>query len=291
MDSVLSAVSDAPDFAPAVALAAKLLKAAGQQKKAVGVIEKAWAQTPHPALTLALRDIYTDELTPSKAWRARVKALVKLNPDHRETTIFQVEEALRAGKAVDGWSGLSPLLADDPVSQRLCVLAAKTETLLDNPTDARVWMEKAATAPAEPDWSDLDPNGDAFNYSDRDWRRLVFSFGEDGELIHPRFEAGAARRAVLKGIAALPDPNVRDPDMRDPDMRDSGMEDSDMEGLDDAKPETSASASASEIDSDGQLSRQPDDPGAEIMRDTDDLAERLDSLLDDPSRDGAKDRP
>jgi len=49
-------------------------------------------------------------------------------------------------------------------------------------------MERAATAPAEADWSDLDPEGEAFDYMDQDWRRLVFSFGEKGELIHPRYE-------------------------------------------------------------------------------------------------------
>ena len=63
-------------------------------------------------------------------------------------------------------------------------------------------MERAATAPAETDWSDLDPEGDAFDYSDQDWRRLVFSFGEKGELIHPRYEQGAARRKPLDMIAS-----------------------------------------------------------------------------------------
>ena len=49
------------------------------------------------------------------------------------------------------------MVAKGTPSARLCTLAAKTETILKNQQDARVWIERAATAPAEADWSDLDP--------------------------------------------------------------------------------------------------------------------------------------
>jgi HemY protein len=137
------------------------------------------------------------------------------------------------------------MVARDAPSARLCTLAAQAETMLKNPQDARTWMQRAATAPAEPDWSDLDPEGEAFDYSDQDWRRLVFSYGEKGELIHPRYERGAARRAALD----LP------------------------------KKET---ASAVNDLRDLDPPRQPDDPGTGKIIDTDDLADRLDSLLDKP---------
>ena len=111
--------------------------------------------------------------------------------------MLQIEEALASGDAVTAWSALSPMVKDGTPSARLCTLAAQAETMLKNQQDARIWMERAATAPAEADWSDLDPEGDAFDYMDQDWRRLVFSFGEKGELIHPRYERGAARRKPL----------------------------------------------------------------------------------------------
>jgi HemY protein len=60
--------------------------------------------------------------------------------------------------------------------------------------DAQMWTERATTAPHELDWSDLDPEGPGFGYEPQDWRRLVFSYGDSGELVHPRAERQAAIR-------------------------------------------------------------------------------------------------
>lgn len=204
-DLAVSAAQESPEFAPAVGLAAKLLKQTGGIKKGAQLIEKAWGKAPHPALALAYRDIFA-EATP-KAKAKHMRNLYKANPTHRETILLQIEEALKSNDAVTAWSALSPMVAKGTPSARLCTLAAKTETMLKNQQDARVWIERAATAPAEADWSDLDPEGEAFDYVDQDWRRLVFSFGKDGELIHPRYESGAARKKPLDIITeAAPEP-------------------------------------------------------------------------------------
>jgi HemY protein len=54
----------------------------------------------------------------------------------------------------------------------------------------RQWLAQAAAAPRAPDWSDLDPEGPAFLYDDGDWARLVYAYGDAGQLIHPRMERG-----------------------------------------------------------------------------------------------------
>jgi len=246
MDMAVSAAQDAPEFSPAVGLAAKFLGQKGGMKKASQLIEKAWAKAPHPALSLAYRDIHAGES--AKARAKYLRNLTKTNPSHRESILLNVEELLSTGDAVTAWSTLSPLVNKETPSARLCALAAKTETLLKNPQDARIWMERAAIAPAEPDWSDLDPEGDAFDYTDQDWRRLIFTYGEKGELIHPRYERGAARRAPLAA---------------------------------DIEPPTEAIVD-NDVPSDDISNLQPDDSGVKKDVDTDDLAERLDSLLDKP---------
>ncbi len=237
----VSAAQDMPQFAPGVARAANLLVADANPKKAAGLIEKAWTVAPHPALAVAYRDIYTDET--DKVRSKRMSQLIKSNPDHRESVILKAEEALHAGDGVTAWSALSPLMQLGEPTARLCLLAAQAEAMLKNPADAAVWTECAATAPSEPDWADLDPEGVAFEYSDQDWRRLVFSFGEHGELIHPRFERGASRRAAFL-----------------------------------VRKKSSESVKAA---GDNAPLRQPDDPGTETISDADDLALRLDSLLGD----------
>lgn len=190
----VSAATDVPKFAPAVALASRLLTQSDNPKKAASLIEKAWSHAPHPALALAFKDIYSD--ASERVREKKINQLIKANPDHRESVILKAEQALDSRDGVTAWSALSPLVQAGDPSARLCLLAAQAEAMLNNPTDAGVWTERAATAPSEADWSDLDPKGEAFNYTEQDWRRLVYSFGETGELIHPRFEAGAARLAV-----------------------------------------------------------------------------------------------
>lgn len=183
----------APEFAPAVALAAKLYGRTGETKKAYKLMESSWSVAPHPAMALAMLDLLAPD--DKKTRDKRLKSLIAANPAHRESKLLEVEEYLRADDAVQAWATLRPVLrAEGEPSSRLCVLAAQAEERLNNPTDAAVWMQRAVTAPREADWSDLDPTGDSFDYTPQDWRRLVFSFGDSGELIHPRAEAQSAAR-------------------------------------------------------------------------------------------------
>lgn len=192
-DLAVTVAGESSDFAPGVALAAQILTGQGEAKQASKLIEKAWAKAPHPALSLAYRDIYADSSARERA--KRYASLIKQNPSHRESNILQVEAALDAGDYVQAWSLLDPIVTETPTA-RLCALAARAEDGLSNPTDARMWLERGVSAPSEADWSDLDPEGNGFDYTVRDWQRLVFTFGDTGELIHPRLETGAARKMM-----------------------------------------------------------------------------------------------
>ncbi len=183
-------------FAPANALAARLMDQNGQSKKAAHLLEKAWAQNPHPALALSYRDLFSNES--EKVCEKKIKALIKTNPNHRESHILAAEQALRNKDGVKALESLGNLLQSEEPTARLCTLASLAEELLGNDVDARAWQIRAVTAPVEADWSDLDPDGPAFNYTQSDWQRLVISYGEDGELIHPRYENHQKRKLVLE---------------------------------------------------------------------------------------------
>ena len=94
----------------------------------------------------------------------------------------------------------------------------------------------------------MDPEGEAFDYTAQDWRRLIYTFGEKGELIHPRYERGAARRAPMAlNLATHP--------------------------------------AAEEVDVvavENKTVHQHEDIKTDKLIDKDDLADRLDSLLDKP---------
>ena len=194
--AVAAATRD-PEFAPAVALATRLLTRVGEERRARKLIEAAWSRRPHPALAFAYRDVVEGQKggLAARFTRKSVEDLVRLNPTDRESVLLEVEQAMAADDYVTAWGRLSSLLDAEPApSSRLCLLAARCEAGLGNDDDARQWMERAATAPTEGDWSDLDPQGDAFLYADPDWRRLVGAYGDYGKLIHPRLESNSPTR-------------------------------------------------------------------------------------------------
>lgn len=185
-----------PGFAPGVVMAARLLAAGGKGPRAAQMIEAAWKSAPHPALWLAFRDLQTSE-TP-KARAARLANLAALNAGARESRILNVEASLIGGDITAARTAAKALEAE-PLTARLAGLFARTAYAASVPDEARMWLARGAGAPSESDWTDLDPEGRAFAYLPSDWARLVVSFAETGELVHPRHE----RRE--RGMSELPD--------------------------------------------------------------------------------------
>jgi HemY protein len=160
-----------------------------------------------------------------------LKGLAALQPEHRESKLLLAELALEAQDAATARSLLAPLLASGAPSARLGAFAARLARLEDKDEEARRWMTRAVHAPAEADWSDIDPEGGAFAFDDSDWRRMVYVYGDEGALIHPRYEryesAAEAvpetallerpRRAKAPAAASEGGPRAFDPSAHQPD--------------------------------------------------------------------------
>ncbi len=78
IDNVEKAVRLSPGFAPAAALASRLMVEDGKVWKAASILEEAWQNEPHPAIAHAYRDIKSDETAAERA--KRMATLVDLNP-------------------------------------------------------------------------------------------------------------------------------------------------------------------------------------------------------------------
>jgi HemY protein len=188
-----------PAFAPAGALAARLLVAEGKAERAAAILEEAWENGPHPALAHAYRDIVPGETREARA--DRMRAFAERRRDHRESKIVLAELAMERGD----WGGAQAALEDayrENPSSRICILFAQVARGRGDENGARTWLAQAAAAPREADWSDLDPEGPAFLYDDNDWARLVYVYGDGGQLIHPRMERGG--NDALGPVLALP---------------------------------------------------------------------------------------
>jgi HemY protein len=189
----------APAFAPAGALAARLLVGEGKPERAAAILEEAWENGPHPALAHAYRDLMPGESREARA--ERMAALADKRRDHRESKIVLAELAMERGDWGAAQGALEDAYRENP-SSRICILFAQVARGRGDENGARTWLAQAAAAPREPDWSDLDPEGPAFLYDDNDWARLVYVFGDGGQLIHPRMERG--QTDALGPVLALP---------------------------------------------------------------------------------------
>jgi HemY protein len=127
--------------------------------------------------------------------------LVSKRRDSRESKIVMAELAMERGDWGAAQNALEDAYRENP-SSRICILFAQVARGRGDENGARTWLAQAAAAPRELDWSDLDPEGPAFLYDDSDWARLVYVFGDGGQLIHPRMERGA--NDALGPVLALP---------------------------------------------------------------------------------------
>ncbi|MBI1339935.1 heme biosynthesis protein HemY [bacterium] len=201
----LEAAKLCPAFPPAAALAARLLTASGKAARAQAVIEAAWKARPHPALSIAWSNLRPKETQRDAA--RRMRTLADLNPAHRESRILFGEAAITEGDWLTAAEALAPLLEFGATS-RLCTLMERVAHGQGSYDDERRWARVAASAPREPDWSDIDPERKSFRYSDEEWARLVRSYGDHEELIHTRHEAFGGELEALSRVA-LPAPTVR----------------------------------------------------------------------------------
>lgn len=199
------AIKAAPAFPPAAYHGARHLMFDGKVKAAQGVIELGWKAHPHPALAHLCRRL--DPTDTPKSQIARLDALAATNPDARESRILKAEIAMAERNWMSAIKTLALLVEENPTA-RLCLLLEQALRGYGDEAEANRWGRMAVTASREAEWSDIDPKGTAFDYSRRDWARLVYAFGDAGNLVHPRYETYGRELEAGRHIA-LPAPQRR----------------------------------------------------------------------------------
>jgi len=196
------AIKSAPGFPPAAWHGARQLMIDDKPKAAQGLIELAWKARPHPALAQLARRLVPDEKREDT--NKRMQALIDIHQDHRESRILKAELAMSASDWLVSVKALALLVEENPTA-RLCLLLEQALKGYGDTAEAARWGRMAVTASREPEWSDIDPKGGAFDYSDRDWARLVYAFGDTGTLVHPRYESSQRELDASRPLA-LPAP-------------------------------------------------------------------------------------
>jgi len=191
----------APGFGPAAAMAARQFASASDLPNAERVVQAAWEVSPHPALGLLYADLRPSDSVADQA--QRLLGLADLNPGHRESRFLRVEQRMAVGQWDAARNELEMLLQEGATS-RLCSLMAAVAKGGGDDAAARDWLVLAATAPREPDWSDVEPDGLPFMFTDDDWARLVHVYGDSGQMIHPRYERYRPEALPTPSASLLP---------------------------------------------------------------------------------------
>jgi HemY protein len=146
------AVKRAPTLVPAIALIARLLVRHGDRGKALKLLEKAWATSPHPELAEAFLQAAPSESNVDRL--ARVKKLAQAAPNAPESAILVARTALAARDFTAARRALAPLVGDGqtPTAQ-VCLLMAELEDAENGPSGpVREWLARGSRAPRDPAW-------------------------------------------------------------------------------------------------------------------------------------------
>jgi HemY protein len=139
----------APDLVPAAALAARLLGAAGERRKAARTIERAWQVNPHPDLAAAYVGLRAGDSARQRL--SRVEALAAKGPSDAESALAVARAALDAQEFAVARSALAPYTAAP--RKRVAALMAELEMAQGDEGRAREWMARALNARRDPAWT------------------------------------------------------------------------------------------------------------------------------------------
>ncbi len=139
----------APDLVPAAALAARLLGAAGERRKAARTIERAWQVNPHPDLAAAYVGLRAGDSARQRL--SRVEALAAKGPADAESALAVARAALDAQEFAVARTALAPYTAAP--RKRVAALMAELEMAQGDEGRAREWMARALNARRDPAWT------------------------------------------------------------------------------------------------------------------------------------------
>jgi HemY protein len=157
----------ASDLVPARALWAELLARTGRRRQAAKLIEKAWAEAPHPLLAAAYARLEPAESANDRA--RRFEALAAKRPDQPASHRAAGEAALAAGLVGEARRHFQAALDLDgaglPTAGFARDMARLEEADGGDAAAVRRWLLRAAEAPADPSWI-----CESCSLSTADWR-------------------------------------------------------------------------------------------------------------------------
>lgn len=140
-----------PALVPASELVARLVADDGRARRARKMLEKAWADSPHPSLAKAYLDIEAADAAPIERYKA-IETLVRPAREHVESRIAVAEAALDAGLWGEARKQLEVLVDTLPTPRVFRLMARLADEDAEDTSRAEDWLERAAQADADNAW-------------------------------------------------------------------------------------------------------------------------------------------
>lgn len=203
-----AALKLAPSFAPAAVLGARLHAKAGRRGRVGKLLERAFAQAPHPALVHAHNRLFEDEPAENRA--AEMQRLAEQAPEARDAKLQLARRHLLLGEFAKARASLEPLLEEAAFADECAMMAEAVAGAPENAGAARLWLRRAAAAPRDPA-----PGADGeFHFTRDGWARLVREYMEHARLAPPPLEEAPSGVSPeeIKRLAAPPAETPPTPD-------------------------------------------------------------------------------
>lgn len=140
-----------PGLASASVMFANCLAENGKMRRAVKMLESAWARDPHPEIAAAYGALGSETETPLNRVK-RFQRLATFNPDHPESHFALAEASLAAQLWGEARRHLDQIAGDRRTARLFRLMADLEEQETGDLKAARQWLDQAATAPAEKAW-------------------------------------------------------------------------------------------------------------------------------------------
>ncbi|MGF7158474.1 HemY protein [Rhodoligotrophos appendicifer] len=141
----------APELAPPVIVAARILASRGGVRKAMRMVEKTWNLSPHRDLADAYAHVRPGDSALDRL--KRVRSLVGQTPHSDESVIALARAAMEAHEYGEARDALASSIADRP-SAGICMHMAELERVQNKDRGKeREWLARAVSAPRDAAWT------------------------------------------------------------------------------------------------------------------------------------------
>lgn len=182
----------APERIPVVLRQAERLLASGDPRRAMRVLERGWAQAPHPDMAT----LYLAAVNEPDAMK-RVQALTRLvaaKPDDIESHVALARENLEARLWGEARRHLTAAAGSNPTTRICRLMADLEEQEFGDGAKVRRWLAQSADAPGDNSW-----RCQACGASHERWRSICDACGAFGTL---NWRAPAALSQTLPPLPA-----------------------------------------------------------------------------------------